>query len=247
MTNKLNNFFMIIGAAKCATTSLADWLNQHPQITMSSPKEPRFIGCEYPLGLDFYMDKYFANGTAEFNGEANVYNMLYRFAPDRIEQAFGPETKIIMCVRDRVDRFISEWANWHFMRPGRFPWGLAETVNWSIDNFDLDYFNCEARVCRDRDVMGGSYRHLMLEAGLYKYYLNRFARFSTLVVDFDDIICSPQMTYDRVTKFIGCDQHFEPSFNHLKKTNSKFEVDPRIRERLEHFYYMAENSLHLSS
>jgi len=35
--------FLILGAAKCGTTSLHGWLSQHPQVLMSSPKEPVYF------------------------------------------------------------------------------------------------------------------------------------------------------------------------------------------------------------
>jgi hypothetical protein len=39
---RLPNFF-IIGAAKCSTTSLAEWLRHHPKIYISALKEPQFF------------------------------------------------------------------------------------------------------------------------------------------------------------------------------------------------------------
>jgi len=44
--------FLIIGAAKSGTTSLYAYLQQHPQVFMSSPvKEPTFFGHEGETGL----------------------------------------------------------------------------------------------------------------------------------------------------------------------------------------------------
>src|SRR5438874_10569218 len=40
--------FLIIGSAKCGTTSLYSYLQQHPQVFMSIPKEPTFFGNEGP-------------------------------------------------------------------------------------------------------------------------------------------------------------------------------------------------------
>ena len=42
--------FLILGAAKCGTTSLHGWLSQHPQVLMSSPKEPVYFELEYDGG-----------------------------------------------------------------------------------------------------------------------------------------------------------------------------------------------------
>jgi hypothetical protein len=46
---KLPNF-SIVGAAKCGTTAVAEYCEQHPQIFMSNIKEPKFISSHF---LDF--------------------------------------------------------------------------------------------------------------------------------------------------------------------------------------------------
>src|SRR5688500_9994629 len=51
MSKKLPNF-LIVGAAKCGTSSLHKYLEQHPEIFMSKVKEPRFISSQvnsFPL------------------------------------------------------------------------------------------------------------------------------------------------------------------------------------------------------
>ena len=51
MSKKLPNF-LLVGAAKCGTSSLHKYLDQHPEIFMSKVKEPRFISSQvtpFPL------------------------------------------------------------------------------------------------------------------------------------------------------------------------------------------------------
>jgi hypothetical protein len=38
--------FIIGGAPKCGTTALFEYLNQHPQVFTSTPKEPHFFASE---------------------------------------------------------------------------------------------------------------------------------------------------------------------------------------------------------
>jgi hypothetical protein len=47
---------IIIGGLKCGTTSLHHYLNLHPEIAMSRPKELNFFVAElnWPLGRDWY-------------------------------------------------------------------------------------------------------------------------------------------------------------------------------------------------
>jgi hypothetical protein len=46
MNQNLPNF-LIVGAAKCGTSSLHNYLAYHPQIFMSKVKEPRFISSQF--------------------------------------------------------------------------------------------------------------------------------------------------------------------------------------------------------
>ena len=43
--------FLIVGVARCGTTSIYHYLNQHPQVAMSKKKEPKYfssINIEFP-------------------------------------------------------------------------------------------------------------------------------------------------------------------------------------------------------
>ena len=40
--------FFIVGALKCGTTSLYEYLRQHPEVFMSRIKEPHFFGRDLP-------------------------------------------------------------------------------------------------------------------------------------------------------------------------------------------------------
>ena len=48
--------FIIIGAAKSGTTTLYEYLCRHPQIFMSTPKEPDFFSLDqnYTKGIEWY-------------------------------------------------------------------------------------------------------------------------------------------------------------------------------------------------
>src|SRR6059058_1737729 len=47
---------LVIGGLKCGTTSLHHYLNLHPEVAMSRPKELNFFVAElnWPLGRDWY-------------------------------------------------------------------------------------------------------------------------------------------------------------------------------------------------
>ena len=104
--NPLVDFF-IVGAPKCGTTALAQLLSQHPDIVISSPKEPHYFSSD--LGTGGYMPTsdadyhsyFFPHNKAEQEiwGEASVWNMYSDIALKRIS-AYNPKAKIIVLIRD---------------------------------------------------------------------------------------------------------------------------------------------------
>ncbi|MEO0686009.1 MAG: sulfotransferase domain-containing protein [Cyanobacteria bacterium J06649_11] len=103
---------IVIGAMKSGTTSIHDYLDQHPDIFMSKVKEIDFFIKE------FHWDKGIAWYQAQFNTEAIVrgessqnYSKRHHFksgVPNRIHNVI-PNTRLIYLVRDPIDRIISHY------------------------------------------------------------------------------------------------------------------------------------------
>ncbi|MEJ7689960.1 MAG: hypothetical protein WKF76_05735 [Nocardioidaceae bacterium] len=49
---------VIAGAQKCGTSSLVTLLRQHPQVSMSRPKELHFFDRHFDRGLDWYREQF---------------------------------------------------------------------------------------------------------------------------------------------------------------------------------------------
>ncbi len=102
------NFF-ILGVAKSGTTSLYDTLGQHPDVFFSTPKEPIFFEAEYEKGLDYYARTYFADFQGESAvGEARHRNLYLPYVAPRIQECF-PDARLIVILRNPVDRAYSDW------------------------------------------------------------------------------------------------------------------------------------------
>jgi len=82
---KLPNFF-ILGPAKSGTTALYYLLKKHPQVHLSTPKEPYFFIDEFEHGPEYYWRTYFANGWhgQPLIGEAQTSHLLLPYVPQRI-------------------------------------------------------------------------------------------------------------------------------------------------------------------
>ncbi len=107
--------FLVIGAQKCATTSLCHLLEQHPQIFVSDPKEPQFFARdpEYQRGGDWYQGLFAGVSAETAIGEGSTtYTMswLHPLASVRIAAQL-PDARLIYIARDPVERIVSHWAH----------------------------------------------------------------------------------------------------------------------------------------
>lgn len=122
----------IVGAMKAGTSSLHEYLHQHPEIFMSRFKEPQYFaphrtrygmwGQGYSLpepGIDWYLKLFADAGNARYAGESSV-SYTARHWVGGCEQRiweFNPQARIIYLMRDPVERAISHY--WHFVAAGR--------------------------------------------------------------------------------------------------------------------------------
>lgn len=114
------NFF-IVGAAKCGTTSLYHYLQQHPQVFMPHVKEPHHFSRLQPRpeAAAFYRSvddpaayERLFSGAATYAaiGEASTSYLTDPDAAARI-RAFNPDSRIIVMLRDPVERAYSHYLN----------------------------------------------------------------------------------------------------------------------------------------
>lgn len=106
--------FIIIGAAKAGTTSLYKVLSQHPDIFMSSPKEPEFFARDdrYAEGIEHYARLFEGAAPAQLCGEAStLYSLspLFPLTAARM-RAHVPEAKLIYVLREPVARSYSYYV-----------------------------------------------------------------------------------------------------------------------------------------
>jgi Sulfotransferase family len=103
--------FLVVGAAKSGTTSLHRYLAAHPEIAMSSEKEPM---CFEPPNWEERLAEYGAlfEEDADVRGESSTAYSAYPWAPDvpdRVRSVI-PDARIVYCVRDPIPRMLSHYA-----------------------------------------------------------------------------------------------------------------------------------------
>ncbi|MGB5134610.1 MAG: sulfotransferase [Prochlorococcaceae cyanobacterium] len=176
--------FIIIGAAKSATTTLATILPRHPDCFISHPKEPKFFGRRYDRGWSWYR-KIFRPGRGYLlRGEASTMYASplgsFRYTPQLIHHCL-PDVKIVYVVRHPLDRLVSHWRHLKGRRPGfvRFDQILSK-------------------------------RHpskLLIGCSSYYARIQEFRRFfpddQIHCLTFEDLISEPTLVLSALLKFLG--------------------------------------------
>ena len=102
--------FIIIGVQKGGTTSLFNYLSQHPQISLSRVKEVHYFDVGYQFGVEWYQ-QFFPlekDRHGKLVGEASPYYIFHPLAAQRIKQDL-PSIKIIILLRNPIVRAYSNF------------------------------------------------------------------------------------------------------------------------------------------
>lgn len=122
---------VVIGAAKCGTTSLHRYLGRHPDIGMSHPKEPRhFVRADWEarLGEQRLFDRMGSTIRGESSTDYTKFP-LWQDIPRRIHWVI-PDAKLIYVVGDPVRRIVAQYVE--AQRAGTTTWaehGLAAVTS----------------------------------------------------------------------------------------------------------------------
>ena len=200
MTKKKPNF-LIVGAAKAGTTSLAKYLNQHPDIFIPEEKELRYfvknhlqeVSQEDPsiknilknsiLNKDDYYAKFQVKESVR--GEASVHYLFeYEEAIPKIKEELG-DIPIIIILRKPIDRIIShvKYLNFHF--------------NYSF-NEELEL---EQKRIKEKYNSFWYYKSLSFYSHQIKAYMNNFS--DVKVYLFEDFKNDPQTILSDIFKIFN--------------------------------------------
>ena len=105
---------IIIGGLKCGTTSLHHYLNLHPEVAMSRPKELNFFVTElnWPLGRGWYEGHF--DPSVRIRGESSPHytnRPSFNGVPARMRKLLGSDARLVYVVRDPIDRMLSHFLH----------------------------------------------------------------------------------------------------------------------------------------
>lgn len=215
--------FVGIGAERAATSWIATVLREHPEVCFSKPKETHFFddkdphlfavkSFRYEWGMDWYK-KHFAHCKNAVMGEFSPSYLYRKVSARRIQKHF-PNVKIIVSLRDPVERAFSQYLHDQQI-------GLIKNISFekALKQYE-NYFE-----------KGLHYKHLA-------FYYSLFPAGNILVLLVDDIKKNPKCEIAKLYKFLGLKGvDFVPESLNKKLNVASKGVFPALNNFLLHTEY----------
>jgi len=175
--------FLIIGAMKCGTSTLAAQLGAQEGLFMTTPKEPNYFSDDavFAKGPDWYAALFSEAPAGALRGEASTH---YTKRPDldqtltRMLEAFSTPPRLIYVIRNPLERAVSHYIH-----------------EWS-----------EARLSNDADAAFAQDQSLV-NYGRYAYqirpYIEAFGSEAVLMTSLEAIKHAPQDTLTAIGAHLG--------------------------------------------
>jgi hypothetical protein len=198
--------FLIAGVPKAGTTALHAALTRHPQLFLPAVKEPKFFLSDGPPGnsggpgdaqtyqehiwrREDYEKLFVPAPRGSRRGEATPFYLYDTAAHERMHRLI-PNARIVLLLRDPVDRAHSNWT--HLWTAGLEP--------------EADFLTA-CRLEAERKAAGWADFWHYVSLGRYGEQLQHLLRFYSreqiLLLRYQDLRYAPAATLDRVCEFIG--------------------------------------------
>jgi hypothetical protein len=203
--------FFIVGAPKCGTTALIEYLKQHPDVFVPERKELDYFGSDlvfkrYSLSEEQYLSWFRGANGQKRAGEGSVWYLRSARAAAEIK-AFAPDARIIIMLRNPVEVM-------HALHGQRVYNG----------NEDIEDFAAALEAEEDRarglrlpqrasDDFGCFYRETARYASQIERYFDVFGRDQVRVILYDDFARETAPVYRDTCRFLEIDESFQPSLH----------------------------------
>lgn len=232
--------FLIIGGQKCGTTSLHNYLVEHPLVGRSLRKEVHFFDIFFDRGVGWYRS-YFPTrfekqrgGPRWVTGESSPYYLFHPHAPSRIRRLL-PNVKLIAMLRNPVDR---AWSHYHHVPLRAFePLGFEEAIEAEPERLSGETKKMLA------DEKYSSWVHQWqsyLARGLYAdqlvTWLSLFPREQILIIRSEDFFEDPASSYKETLAFLGLPHHELDTYEQFLPGSYKQPMNDSTRRRLADYF-----------
>jgi hypothetical protein len=240
--------FIIVGTKRGCTTSMWNWLVEHPGVLPMFPALRRLKSTDFFFeggqpGEAWYRSHFHSTayraavmrqrGHPVVTGEASP---LYMYDPRVCGQAaqLMPQVKVIIQLRNPVRRAVSHWQERvkQGVEPLSFPDALAAEAGRTAGQLER-MMQESSYYSRDFDYY--SYRDRGIYRPQVEQWLAAFPAEQVLIVQSEEFSRDEQGTMDRVSDFLGVARYQRPVYRRHNES-PPVTVDPGILRDLGDFY-----------
>jgi len=237
--------FLIIGFPKCGTTSLYEYLLQHPDIHPPIGKEIDYFDRLYSKGIAWYkvrfptkLQQFFVQNLQQrkfLTGEATPRYVEHPHALHRIKKVL-PNSKFIILLRNPIDRAYS-----HFT--------MNVENGYEYKTFELAIKSENERIKGRCEKMKNNENYYSwdfdlfayLEHGIYVEKLQKwfdiFSKDKFLIIQSEEFLRNPSKIYYQTLRFLDLTKWEPDKFTLYKKRSYKEKkINPEIRKYLSDFF-----------
>lgn len=224
------NFF-IIGAPKCGTTALSEYLKSHPNIFMSAPKEPHYFAEDFAKHrlvktLDEYLELFKdVNQHHLAVGEASVWYLYSEVALQNIYN-FDDRAKIIVMLRNPLEMIPS------YHSQGLFNCNESETeleTAWDLQWQRSQGINLPA-LCREPKTL--QYAKIAKFGEQIEKLLTIFPCQQIHIIWYEDFALATKQVYENVLTFLGLSSDGKVKFERINANKiHRFKVLGQLTEK----------------
>ncbi len=234
--------FLIIGAAKCGTTSLYNYLIQHPQVLPSLKKEVHYFDFKFDKGTNWYKLHFpfkwqkEKNNIPVMSGESSPYYLFHPLAPKRISELL-PYRKHLCLLRNPVDRAISNYN--HRFRSGFETLPIEKAFEMEQERIAGE----EDKIIKNQNYVSYDlYFYAYVARGIYADQLARWFKYvpkeDILIMNSEDFYANTKKHFEAVLKYLKLEPYNKIQFKVFNsgKQEEYYNINPDLREKLIEFY-----------
>lgn len=207
--------FYVLGAPKCGTTALYQWLAAHPGVFVPAKELHHWGGDLHhrrpPLDQAAYEALFAAARPDQVTGEVAVWYLMSEAAPAEL-RAYTPQARVIALLRDPVDLVESLHSQLLYSGEEDLPdlgLALAAEADRRQGRRIPPSTHAGLEAPPDEALL---YRRVVDFAPQVRRWRQAFGAERVLVLLHDELKAEPAATWARVLDFIGADPSFTPDF-----------------------------------
>lgn len=229
--NKPN--FIGVGAGRCGTTSLYQYLATHKDVYMSPVKEINYFGIrdietnEYGITFREYLYYFLGAENQKCIGEISPVYLTISESASRIKEKLG-NIKILITIREPIERMVSQYKH-HF------------------EQHQIDDINkyCQEGLRVFKDCKQDKYKHNWFHPAknimqsLYfegvKRYLEWFGKENVLIITYDRLKENSEAVLSEINQFLDIEKiekQLDKANSSLKKEDKNLRIETEVTREL---------------